>query len=119
MITFAMLVWFAAATVGHDLVLFPLYAAGDRLLVRAFASRAAVNYVRVPALASGLTFLLFLPGIVGQGTATNLAATGLGQQPYLGRWLTLCAVFFAVSGLLLAVRGATRRRRVRRERSPG
>lgn len=110
MITFAMLVWFAAATVAHDLVLFPLYAAGDRLLVRTLASRGAVNFVRLPVLASGLTFLLFLPGIVGQGTATHLAATGLDQRPYLGRWLTLCAVFFAVSALVLAVRRATRRR---------
>lgn len=103
MITFAMLVWFAAATVAHDLVLFPLYATADRLLVRALGSRAAVNFVRVPALASGLTFLLFLPGIIGQGTATHLAATGLDQRPYLGRWLALCAAFFVISGLVLAL----------------
>lgn len=97
-----MLVWFAAAIVAHDLVLFPLYAGADRVLART----SVVNYLRVPLLASGLTLLLFLPGIIGQGTPTHLAATGLDQQPYLARWLSLCAAFFAMSGLVYLVRRA-------------
>lgn len=95
-----MLIWFAAAIVAHDLVLFPLYAGADRLLTLA----PAVNYLRVPLLASGLTLLLFLPGIIGQGGPTHLAATGLDQQPYLARWLWLCAAFFALSGLAYLAR---------------
>ncbi|WP_051581309.1 hypothetical protein [Pseudonocardia acaciae] len=113
MITLGMLVWFAAATVAHDLLLFPLYTAADRFLVRSLASRRAVNYVRVPALASGLTFLLFLPGIIRQGADTHLAATGLDQQPFLTRWLALCTAFFVVSALTLAVRTPTARRKAR------
>lgn len=100
MITVAMLVWFAAAIVAHDLVLFPLYAATDRLLARS----AAVNYIRVPALGAGLTFLLFLPGIIEQGADSFRAATVLDQQPYLARWVALSAVFFALSGLVYLAR---------------
>ena len=95
MVTIGMLVWFAAAIIAHDLVLYPVYASIDRFLTQF----RAVNYLRVPLLASGLTFLLFLPGIIRQGSATHLAATGLDQQPYLGRWLLVCAAFFAASGL--------------------
>lgn len=100
-----MAVWFLGAVVAHDLVLFPVYASVDRAL-RA-ATRAApspLNHLRVPALASGLLFLVFLPGILRQGQATHLAATGQDQQPYLGRWLAVSGALFAVSGLWWAVR---------------
>jgi hypothetical protein len=87
------LVWFVGAAVVHDLVLFPLYSGADRLLTTALARLPhprvpLVNHVRIPALGAGLTLLLFLPGIIRQGGATHLAATGLDQQPYLGRWLS-------------------------------
>jgi hypothetical protein len=104
MITLAMLTWFAGAIVGHDLVLFQLYAAVDRLLVRV----RAVNHLRIPLAGSGLTFLLFLPGIVGQGERTFHAATGLDQQPYLARWLLLCAALYAGSALVYLLRGLIR-----------
>jgi hypothetical protein len=100
-----MLIWFAGAAIVHDLVLFPLYAAADRALVVAARGRVPlINHIRVPALGVGLTLLLFWPGIVRQGEATHLAATGLDQAPYLGRWLTLSAVLFAASGLVYLVR---------------
>ena len=63
-----------------------------------------VNHVRVPLLGAGLTLLMFLPGIIRQGEATHLAATGLDQAPYLGRWLGLVAALFALSALVYAVR---------------
>ena len=68
-------VWFAVAVIGHDLILFPLYALGDRLLRRSrdaptdgngasqHPSRRIplTNYLRMPTLAAGL--LLLLPPI--------------------------------------------------------
>ncbi|GAA0908865.1 hypothetical protein [Pseudonocardia zijingensis] len=96
------LCWFVGAAVVHDLVLFPLYALADRLLTR--LPVPLVNHVRVPLLGAGLTFLVFLPGIIRQGGETHLAATGLDQEPYLGRWLALVAAMFVLSGLLYAVR---------------
>jgi hypothetical protein len=100
-------VWFAAAIVAHDLVLFPIYALADRLLIatrRPAAKIPVLNYVRVPVLGAGLTFLVFLPGIIKQGAPTFKAATGLTQDVFLGRWLLLTAVMFAISALCYAVR---------------
>ncbi|GAB2810229.1 hypothetical protein GCM10027176_13570 [Actinoallomurus bryophytorum] len=110
-----MLAWFAAAVIGHDLVVFPLYALADRSLAGALhalwprhATTAplvpAVNHIRVPALGTGLLFLLFFPGIIQQGRQTYLAATGRTQEPYLGRWLLLVAALFAISAIIYAVR---------------
>lgn len=122
----SIIVWFAAAIVAHDLVLFPLYACLDRLLDRLPARRPqrpgqrvpVLNYLRVPALGAGLTLLVFLPGIIEQGAATYRAATGQTQDPFLGRWLLLTAAMFAVSAAIYATRTATARRRTRtRERS--
>ena len=105
-----MLIWFAGAAVLHDLVLFPLYAAADRVLVAAAHGRVPlVNHIRVPALGAGLALLMFWPGIVRRGEATHLAATGLDQEPYLGRWLVLSAVLFGASGLIYGSRVVLRR----------
>lgn len=101
-------VWFAAAIIAHDLVLFPLYALADRLLSSTGCVRTpqvpVLNYLRVPALGSGLTFLIFLPGIIEQGAPTYLAATGQTQEPFLGRWLLLTAAMFATSAVVYAIR---------------
>ena len=119
----SMLVWFAAAIIAHDLVLFPLYALADRILVaasrirpRSTASVSPLNYVRVPALSAALTLLVFLPGIIQQGARTYAAATGQTQEPFLGRWLLLTAAMFAVSAVLYAVRLVLARRA---KRPPG
>jgi hypothetical protein len=109
-------VWFAAAVVGHDLLLFPLYALADRVVSTRTNRRLghpkvlARNYIRVPALGAGLTLLIFLPGIIEQGAATYQAATGQTQQPFLGRWLLLTAVMFAISAVVYATRLAAARR---------
>lgn len=104
-----LLLWFLGAAVLHDLVLLPLYSAVDRGLVRLPVSLR--NHVRVPAAAAGLTFLVFLPGITGQGADTHLAATGLDKSPYLGNWLLLVAALFAVSALIYLGRSLRHRRR--------
>lgn len=107
-------VWFAVAIVAHDFVLFPLYAIADRLLTTSPARHwHALNHIRVPALGSALTLLVFLPGIIEQGAPTYSAATGQTQQPFLARWLLLTAAMFAVSAAVYAIRlGRARRRRV-------
>jgi len=104
-------IWLAAAIIVDDFALFPLYALADRLLGISTRRRRrrgqlrvpARNYVRVPALGSGLTLLMFWPGIVQQGSATY-SATGQTQQAFLGRWLLLTAVKFSVSALAYGVR---------------
>ena len=110
-----MVIWFLAAVIAHDLILFPLYALADRTLhgVLKLMPRAphrgkpvvpTVNYIRIPALGVAFTFVLFLPGIIQEGGPTYLAATGQTQAPYLGRWLLLAAAMFLVSGIVYAIR---------------
>jgi hypothetical protein len=111
-------VWFAVAIIAHDLVLFPLYALTDRIVLSARCIRVpryeprvpVVNHVRVPALGSGLTLLVFLPGIIEQGAPTYLAATGQTQEPFPGRWLLVTAAMFATSAVVYAIRLAKARR---------
>ena len=109
-------VWFAAAIILHDFVLFPLYATADRLLTArgdgpGSPAVSVRNYLRIPALVSGLTLLVFWPGIVEQGAQTYIAATGQTQEPFLARWLLLNAVTFGLSAILYATRVALARRR--------
>jgi len=65
--------WFLGAVIAHDLVLFPLYALADRCLTGlrgrrpATPARGTVNYLRVPALLSGLLLLVFFPLILRRG----------------------------------------------------
>jgi uncharacterized membrane protein YeaQ/YmgE (transglycosylase-associated protein family) len=109
----SIIVWFVGAVVVHDLVLFPAYALADRVLTRRAASAAGplgdersvpiTNYVRVPTMLAGFTFLLFFPGILRQGADSFNAATGMTQDPYLERWLLLVAAGYLLSGLAYAV----------------
>lgn len=116
----SIVVWFIGAAIAHDLVMFPLYALADRAYIslvtllrrpRAAEHRAAghsalspLNYIRIPSLASALTFIVFFPGIIRQGAATYVAATGQTQDPFLQRWLLLTGAFFAVSAVCYAIR---------------
>ncbi len=113
----SILVWFAAAIVAHDLVLFPIYSLVDRILVagsrlrpRVELSVPALNYVRIPAMGAALTLLVFLPGIIQQGAPVYAAATGQTQEPFLGRWLLLTAAMFATSAVVYAIRMVAARR---------
>ena len=114
----SILVWFLAAVVVHDLLLFPLLAATDRILVQRLpgpsddsARVPLLNHVRVPLLAIGLTFLLFFPGILEQGASSYRAATGQTQEPFLQRWLWLSAVIVLASALVYGVRARRHRAR--------
>lgn len=75
-----------------------------------------LNYLRVPTLATGLSLLLFFPGIFRQGHASYMAATGQTQEPFLARWLLLVAALYGLSAVAYAARLAAARHC---ERSPG
>lgn len=106
------LAWFALAIVGHDLVLFPLYSALDRVAGRATSRRApnAINFLRVPAFISGLLLLVYFPSILGLNGANYRADTSLNGNVYLSRWLLISAGLFVVAGFAGAF--DTRRKRV-------
>jgi hypothetical protein len=98
------LVWLALSAVVHDLVLLPLYGLLDRFGRR--AAGPAVNYVRAPALVSGLLLLVFFPVISGKGEPSFTRASGLSYDGYLGRWLLITAALFALSLAAYLVRGS-------------
>lgn len=95
--------WLVGAALMHDLVLYPLYTLLG-LLAGGNRPRRAVNYIRVPALLSGLLLLMFVPLVCSLSPGTYEAATGLRPEPYLERWLGITAALFVASGLLYALR---------------
>ena len=66
-------------------------------------------YVRIPALLSGLLFLVFFPEILRLGDRTFYTASGLHQDVYLVRYLLICGVLFALSAVAYAVSVGARR----------
>ena len=96
--------WLALSAVVHDVVLLPFYSALDRA-EQQVAPRPAVNYVRVPALISGLLLLVFFPAISGKGEPSLERVSGLTYDGYLARWLLITAALFAVSGAAYLLRG--------------
>ncbi|MGH9075461.1 MAG: hypothetical protein ACRDZQ_15275 [Acidimicrobiales bacterium] len=106
-------IWFAGALVGHDLFLFPLYALADRSagrMARRHPDRLAqvpwVNYLRVPALVSGVLLLVSFPLVFDLDSSDYHYATGLLPSPYLARWLVVTGALFGASALLYALRVA-------------
>ena len=98
-------IWFVAALILHDLVLLPAYSGLDRLAQRArLRGIALVNHLRVPAIVSGLTFLVFFPLILGKSDGNLRFVSGVQPTGYLGRWLAIVAAAFVLSALVLAVR---------------
>ena len=104
--------WFVGAIVAHDLVLLPLYSLLDRItLGRPAARRSWIAYVRIPALLSGLLFLVFFPEILRLGDRAFFDASGFHQRVYLVRFLLSCAALFALSGVAYAISLVKRRQR--------
>jgi len=106
------LVWFIGAVVGHDLVLFPLYALADRSAGWVGARTRAthlppvpwINYVRVPVVISVLLLAISFPLVLDLSNRTYKGATGLTVAPFQGRYLLIVGVLFATSAVLYALR---------------
>ena len=111
--------WLLGAAVGHDLLLLPAYTVVDRAAQRALRGRSApaatsprwVNFVRVPAVISGMLLLIWFP-LVLRLPAGFADHTGFSVTPYLGRWLWVTGALFAASAavFLLRVRAGRARR---------
>lgn len=107
---FGVVVWFVGAALVHDLVLVPLYATADRLLLRTLGPRRAlVNFVRVPVFLSGLLLLMWWP-LITRHTTRYEPASGLSPDVFLGNWLLITAALCVLSALWLVVRTLRLRR---------
>ncbi|MFG2511178.1 hypothetical protein [Streptomyces sp. NPDC048584] len=99
---FLVALWFVGAAVVHDLVLLPLYAGADRVLVK--GAGRWVNHVRVPAALSGLLLLVWFPLISGRVSERYAGVAGQSAEGYAMRWLIITAVLFGGSAVVFAVR---------------
>ena len=94
--------WLGAAVILHDLVVLPLYSAGDRAARTALGG--AVNYVRVPAGLSLLMLAVFFGTIAQRGERVYRNVSGLEYEGYAARWLVATAALFVASGVVYLVR---------------
>lgn len=103
-----LIVWFATAVVGHDLIAFPLYSGLNQLLMRLVVGkdpgpvisrwrRAAINHVRAPVIASILLLIMWYPIILKRSDAAYFRASGQHQDRGLANWLLVAGILFAAS----------------------
>lgn len=103
-------IWFIGAIIAHDMLAFPLYSAFGAIAGAGLGRPDltpgifSVNFVRIPALLSAFIFIVWFPIILGFSEPEVIESTGLGTDPFLGRWLLLTGVMFLVSGVLYAVK---------------
>jgi hypothetical protein len=113
------------AVIAHDLILFPLYTMADRSALAVLRHQPprlpavpAINYLRVPAVLSGILLLIWFP-LIFRLPARFPNTTTLPLSPYLWHWLAVTGALFLLSATAYAVRlrgsrGASRRRKARR-----
>ncbi|MFB7421430.1 hypothetical protein ACFC18_29420 [Streptomyces sp. NPDC056121] len=125
-------IWFVGAALLHDLVLLPLYTVTDRAAQTVLGERREpvdsggaatthpsqgwINYIRVPVFLSGVLLLTYFPLILGRVSHRFTLYTTLSADVFLGRWLLITAVFFALSAVALLIR--MRRSRSRKQPPP-
>jgi hypothetical protein len=115
--------WFVGAALLHDLVLLPLYSVLDRglgIVGRGAAARRPrvplINYLRAPALISGVLLIVYFPLILGLSSRNYRNDTGHQLAGYTRNWLLITAALFLVSAVGYALR--VRPRRTRAPRTP-
>jgi hypothetical protein len=117
-------IWFGGAALLHDVIFLPLYSLLDRV-AHGWSRRVhvslppslrspdvpLVNYVRAPALISGLLLLIHFPLILGNSAPEYFKATGHHLHGYVRNWLLVTAALFLGSAVAYAVRVRLVRRR--------
>lgn len=99
-------IWFVGAALVHDLVLLPVYSAldlGARLGLHLPQRRPrvpAINHLRVPALISGLLFLVYFPLVLVEANGNYRRASGHPVHGYARNWLLITVALFAGSALI-------------------
>jgi hypothetical protein len=104
------IIWLAVAIIGHDLILFPLYAIADRSVRGVLTHRPPalpkvqwINHLRVPVVISAILFGMWWP-LMFNVPKEYTEKTDLSASPYLGHWLMVTAALFLLSALAFAVK---------------
>jgi hypothetical protein len=110
-------IWLAGAVIGHDLILVPLYTLADRSVMAVLRHRRPsvpavlwINYLRIPAVLSGMLLLIWFP-LIFRLPSRFPATTTLSLDPYLWHWLAITGALFLLSAILFALRLRARRSR--------
>jgi hypothetical protein len=114
--TGGILLWMGLAIVVHDLIAWPLYTLLMRVAEESIDATVrprrrallTLNHIRIPAAFSLVLLLISFPLVFVIDEPYYTATTGLDLDRYLGNWLLITGVMFAVSGLLLALKLRTR-----------
>lgn len=107
-----LVIWYLGFAIAHDLVFVPAYTGLDRLFRAAiarvpFRARTGVpviNYVRAPAVISGLLLIIYLPLISRRNETWYFDLSDHYLAHYAVNWLLITAVLFLGSGLIYAAR---------------
>lgn len=107
-----LIIWYLGFAIAHDLVFVPAYTGLDRLFqatiarlpFRARTGIPVINYVRVPAVISGLLLIIYLPLISRRNETWYFDLSGHYLTYYLRNWLLITTVLFLGSGLMYAAR---------------
>jgi len=98
------LLWFVGAILLHDMLFLPFYSGLDRVARRGVPGKA-INFVRVPAMLSGLLFLVYFPAILSRNDGSFARVSGHTPTGHFAWWLLLTGLFFAVSAVTYVVKG--------------
>ncbi|CAN5519802.1 hypothetical protein BH10ACT11_BH10ACT11_12520 [soil metagenome] len=99
------LIWFAGAVIAHDMISFPLYSVLGLVAGKAATKTPpnTVNYVRVPAFLSAISFVVFFPFILGVNADYFQEKTGVELSGYFEKWILLTGVLALGSAVLFAI----------------
>jgi hypothetical protein len=137
--------WWVASLIFHDLIAWPIYAAADRLLVRAQRTHSRprgegigdlgaslekgggrepplvpwANHVRFPVVISAVLLGMFSPLIFRLSNALYSSTTGFNENAYFTNWLAVTGILFAGSAATYALRLVLARKRARRQPAVG
>ena len=104
-------IWFVGAAILHDALFLPAYSGLDLVARRA---PQVVNYLRFPAVMSGVLFLVWFPLILVRSGPAFTRVSGLPVEDYARNWALITVALFAGSALLFGGRRLAGRRRVAR-----
>ena len=110
--TGGILLWMGAAIVAHDFIALPIYSlflrvaeeGADAAMPTRRRALLTLNHIRIPAAFSALLLLISFPLILSLDEPRYKLTTGLDLDRYIGNWLLITGVLFAVSGLALALK---------------
>jgi len=101
-------IWFVGAAILHDMLFLPAYSGLDVIARRV---PHAVNFLRFPAVISGVLLLVWFPLILVRSGSAFTRVSGVPVEHYARNWALITVGLFACSAVLYGGRELAARRR--------